>query len=97
MIVLAYAASLLIGLSLGLLGGGGSILTLPVLVYLFGVATVDATAYSLFIVGATALASSAAIVPLAPVRFSTTTGWPNASVILLANSRPTTSVGPPGG
>ena len=62
MIVLAYAASLLIGLSLGLLGGGGSILTLPVLVYLFGVATVDATAYSLFIVGATALAS---IVPKA--------------------------------
>lgn len=62
MIVLAYAASLLIGLSLGLLGGGGSILTLPVLVYLFGVSTVDATAYSLFIVGATALAS---IVPKA--------------------------------
>jgi hypothetical protein len=62
MIVLAYLASLLIGLSLGLLGGGGSILTLPVLVYLFGVSTVDATAYSLFIVGATALAS---IVPKA--------------------------------
>lgn len=57
MILLAYLASLLIGLSLGLLGGGGSILTLPVLVYLFGVGTVEATAYSLFIVGATALAS----------------------------------------
>jgi uncharacterized membrane protein YfcA len=57
MILIAYLASLLIGLSLGLLGGGGSILTLPVLVYLFGVDTVDATAYSLFIVGATALAS----------------------------------------
>jgi len=62
MILLAYLASLLIGLSLGLLGGGGSILTLPVLVYLFGVGTVEATAYSLFIVGATALAS---IVPKA--------------------------------
>ena len=62
MIIIAYLASLLIGLSLGLLGGGGSILTLPVLVYLFGVDTVDATAYSLFIVGATALAS---IVPKA--------------------------------
>ncbi|MFZ9732231.1 MAG: sulfite exporter TauE/SafE family protein [Schleiferiaceae bacterium] len=62
MILIAYVASLLIGLSLGLLGGGGSILTLPVLVYLFGVDTVDATAYSLFIVGATALAS---IVPKA--------------------------------
>ncbi|MFM6998669.1 MAG: sulfite exporter TauE/SafE family protein [Bacteroidota bacterium] len=62
MILLAYFASLLIGLSLGLLGGGGSILTLPVLVYLFGVGAVEATAYSLFIVGATSLAS---IVPKA--------------------------------
>ena len=60
--MLAYFASLLIGLALGLLGGGGSILTLPVLVYLFGVSAVEATAYSLFIVGATALAS---IVPKA--------------------------------
>jgi uncharacterized membrane protein YfcA len=57
MTLLAYLASLLIGLVLGLLGGGGSILTLPVLVYLFGVSAVEATAYSLFIVGATALAS----------------------------------------
>ena len=56
MTLLAYLASLLIGLALGLLGGGGSILTLPVLVYLFGVSAVEATAYSLFVVGATALA-----------------------------------------
>jgi len=48
-------ASLLIGLSLGLIGGGGSILTVPVLVYLFGVDPVLATAYSLFIVGLTSL------------------------------------------
>ena len=46
-------ASLIIGLSLGLIGGGGSILTVPVLVYLFGVEPVLATAYSLFIVGFT--------------------------------------------
>ena len=57
MTLLAYLASLLIGLALGLLGGGGSILTLPVLVYLFGLSAVEATTYSLFIVGATALAS----------------------------------------
>lgn len=50
-----YFASLLIGLSLGLLGSGGSILTLPVLVYLFGVDPEAGTAYSLVIVGATAL------------------------------------------
>lgn len=48
-------ASLIIGLSLGLIGGGGSILTVPVLVYLFHVDPVTATAYSLFIVGSTSL------------------------------------------
>ena len=55
MIAAGYIASLLIGLSLGLIGGGGSILTVPVLVYLFGIDPVLATAYSLFIVGATSL------------------------------------------
>jgi uncharacterized membrane protein YfcA len=53
--ILGYLASLLIGISLGLIGGGGSILTVPVLVYLFSVEPVLATAYSLFIVGATSL------------------------------------------
>ena len=53
--IVGYFASALIGISLGLIGGGGSILTVPVLVYLFGVEPVLATAYSLFIVGATSL------------------------------------------
>ncbi len=52
---LGYAASVLMGLSLGMIGGGGSILTVPILVYLFAVNPVLATAYSLFIVGLTAL------------------------------------------
>lgn len=51
--ILGYFASILIGVSLGLIGGGGSILTVPVLVYLFHVDAVTATAYSLFIVGLT--------------------------------------------
>lgn len=55
MIIIGYLASALIGISLGLIGGGGSILTVPVLVYLFGVDPVLATAYSLFIVGSTSL------------------------------------------
>lgn len=46
------------GLSLGLIGGGGSILTVPILVYLFHVDAVLATAYSLFIVGLTSLIGS---------------------------------------
>lgn len=50
-----YLASIIIGLSLGLIGGGGSILTIPILVYLFTIDPELATSYSLFIVGITAL------------------------------------------
>jgi uncharacterized protein len=46
------------GLTLGLIGGGGSILTVPILVYLFAVDPLTATAYSLFIVGITSLIGS---------------------------------------
>jgi hypothetical protein len=53
--IVGYVSSLFIGLSLGLIGGGGSILTVPVLVYLLGVEPVTATSYSLFIVGTTSL------------------------------------------
>lgn len=53
--IAGYIASLFIGVSLGLIGGGGSILTVPVLVYLFGISPTLAISYSLFIVGATSL------------------------------------------
>ncbi len=53
--LIGYIASALIGISLGLIGGGGSILTVPVMVYLFGVPPLLATSYSLFIVGSTSL------------------------------------------
>ena len=53
--ILAYLFAALIGTSLGLIGAGGSILTVPVLVYMAGVNPVLATAYSLFVVGSTAL------------------------------------------
>ncbi|MHC5309074.1 sulfite exporter TauE/SafE family protein [Myroides sp. LJL116] len=51
--ILAYFCALLIGVSLGLIGSGGSILTLPVLVYLLKIEPFIATSYSLFIVGST--------------------------------------------
>lgn len=51
--ILGYLGALIIGLVLGLVGGGGSILTVPVLVYLLSINPVTATAYSLFIVGTT--------------------------------------------
>jgi uncharacterized protein len=56
--IIGYIASIFIGIALGLIGGGGSILTVPVLVYLFKIDAVPATAYSLFIVGITSLVGS---------------------------------------
>ncbi len=53
--LLGYALAVLVGISLGLIGSGGSILTVPILVYVMAVEPVLATAYSLFVVGATAL------------------------------------------
>lgn len=56
--IVGFVASILMGLSLGLIGGGGSILTVPILVYLFGVNPVLSTSYSLFVVGLTSLVGS---------------------------------------
>lgn len=55
-LALAVAFGLLIGLVLGTIGGGGSILTVPILVYILGMSAHQATATSLIIVGITALA-----------------------------------------
>lgn len=51
--VLGYFGALLIGIILGITGGGGSILTVPTLVYILNYNPIIATAYSLFIVGTT--------------------------------------------
>jgi len=56
--IIGYIASIIIGVSLGLIGGGGSILTVPVLVYLFKEDPILATSYSLFIVGVTSAIGS---------------------------------------
>lgn len=53
--ILGFVGALLIGLTLGLIGGGGSILTVPILVYVLAIDPVTATAYSLFVVGTSAL------------------------------------------
>ena len=55
---IGYLASIIIGLSLGLIGGGGSILAVPILVYLFKINPEQATTYSLFIVGFTSMIGS---------------------------------------
>ncbi len=53
--ILGYIGALVIGIVLGLIGGGGSILTVPVFVYLMYINPVTATAYSLFVVGISAM------------------------------------------
>ena len=56
--VVGYICAIAVGLILGLLGAGGAILTVPILVYIFGVNPVTATGYSLFIVGSTTFIGS---------------------------------------
>ena len=58
MIILTIALAVLVGLSLGLLGGGGSILTVPLLVYVAGMETKAAIATSLLVVGTTSAAGA---------------------------------------
>lgn len=54
--IIGYLSIFLMGMTLGIIGAGGSILTVPILVYLFAISPTLATAYSLALVGATALA-----------------------------------------
>ena len=58
MFTLGLIASFIMGTVLSLLGAGGSILSMPILVYLFGIAVIEATSYSLLLVGITALFGS---------------------------------------
>ena len=70
-VIIGFAAAILIGISLGLIGGGGSILTVPVLVYILGVNPVLATAYSLFVVGSTSLVGAATYMRKGLVNYKT--------------------------
>jgi uncharacterized membrane protein YfcA len=70
-VIIGFAAAILIGVSLGLIGGGGSILTVPVLVYILGVDPVLATAYSLFVVGSTSLVGAGTYMKKGLVNYKT--------------------------
>lgn len=59
MLALALVLSVFIGVALGLLGGGGSILTTPILIYALGMETKPAIATSLIVVGVTSIAGLA--------------------------------------
>lgn len=53
--IIGFVLAIVMGFILGLLGGGGSILTVPILVYILSIDPVLATAYSLFVVGASSV------------------------------------------
>jgi uncharacterized protein len=81
--LIGYCFAALIGVSLGLTGSGGSILTVPILVYLFHLSPLIATSYSLFIVGSTSLvgAISSHMNRLIDLRVSLLFGLPSAVTV----------------
>lgn len=85
--IIGFVAAVLIGISLGLIGSGGSILTVPVLVYLFSVDVVTATAYSLFIVGATAAVGSVSYFRKGLVNLKTAVVFGSPSIIAVFLTR----------
>src|SRR5688572_426319 len=84
--IVGYIAAIFIGIILGMLGGGGSILTVPVLVYLFDVNPLTATTYSLFIVGVTSMTGGARAYAKKQVDFKSVTefGIPSIFAIFIA-------------
>ena len=85
--ILGYFGALLIGLVLGLIGGGGSILTVPVLVYMMSVNPVTATAYSLFIVGSSSLMGAGRNLQKGLVGFKTAMIFAIPAVIAVFSTR----------
>ncbi len=85
--IVGYFLSVLIGVSLGLLGGGGSILAIPIVVYLFNVEPILATSYSLFIVGATSLVGTKRHYALGNLKVGTAIYFALPSVISILITR----------
>lgn len=85
--ILGYVGALMIGLVLGLIGGGGSILTVPVLVYLLSVNPVTATAYSLFVVGSSALVGAGKNLQKGQVGLKTAFAFAIPAVIAVFSTR----------
>lgn len=81
LIAAPVAFGILIGLLLGLVGGGGSILTVPILVYVLGLTPHEATATSLVIVGVTALAGVAPHLQAGRVQWRTVLLFGSAGVL----------------
>lgn len=79
--ILGYVGALIVGLVLGLIGGGGSILTVPILVYFLGFSPIVATGYSLFVVGSTALVGTLRNIKENQIDFKTAIAFAIPSII----------------
>lgn len=84
--LLGYFSAIIIGLVMGLIGGGGSILSVPIFVYVFGFDAVTATALSLFVVGVTSSVGSVGFIKQKQVDFRTafTFGIPSILGVLFS-------------
>ena len=80
-VALGWLGACLMGGVLGVLGGGGSILTVPILVYLFGIDAVTATGYSLFVVGCAALVGGARYLRRGEVEIETAVAFGVPSIL----------------
>ena len=85
--LLGFFGAFIVGLILGLIGSGGSILSVPILVYLFGINPVSATAYSLFIVGTTSLIGSIKNIRNKLINYSSTLLFSFSAVITVYLTR----------
>lgn len=79
--IIGYLLALLAGISIGMMGSGGSILTVPILVYIMHIEPILATAYSLFIVGTSAAAGSIRNIRKKQVNFKIVCSFGLASIL----------------
>jgi len=86
-VIIGFSAAIVIGISLGLIGGGGSILTVPVLVYIMGIDPMLATAYSLFVVGSTSLVGAGTYMKKGLVNYKTAVAFAIPSFIAVFLTR----------
>jgi len=84
--IITYAASIFVGLSLGMIGAGGSILTVPVFVFVLKIDPLVASVYSMFVVGISSLAGGikAIFKKLVDIKTTIVFGIPSVTGVLIA-------------
>src|ERR1700750_666760 len=84
--IITYAASLFVGLSLGMIGAGGSILTVPVFVFVLKIDPLVSSVYSMFVVGISSLAGGVKAIfnKLVDIKTTIVFGIPSVTGVLIA-------------